>query len=143
MSCTKQPTLLGDSVACHPLYNLAMAEALKSNLTWRLGAVIFRGRRKVLAVGHNRDKTHPMSKYFNVYTGKECSWIHAEQSALISCRWYDTVTGSSILVARLLANDKPGMARPCGNCIRILKQYSIKKIFYTTGEQDEIKCEKI
>ena len=128
----------------HPLHDLAMSEAIKSTQMQRLGAVIFKGKRKILSVGRNFRRTHPLGKHFSPDTGKELSWIHAEVDAVIGCRWYENINGAYIFVARLKRDGTgAGMARPCLICQRILKEYGIKRMYYTTGEGNNYAMENL
>ena len=36
-----------------------------------------------------------------------------------------------------------GNARPCHNCLKMMKDIGIKKVFYSTGEGDKIVCEHV
>jgi len=82
-----------------------------------------------LSVGHNDgEKTHPESKidWFNV-------GHHAELSALTGIKHYD-LKNLEITVVRVLRKDGSlGNSRPCENCMRIIEEYGIKKIHYSTG----------
>jgi len=126
----------------HPLHNLAMSEALKSSCEFRLGAVVFKGRKHILAVGHNHRRTHPLAKCIRE-DESEANTTHAELDALIGCRWYDSVQGASIFVARLRADGSAGTARPCDQCQNILRETGIKRMYYTTGNGDEFAMEKL
>ena len=50
----------------------------------------------------------------------------------------------NLLVIRIDKNNKLQMAKPCSHCLETIKQLNIiKNIYYSTGNGDEIKCEKI
>jgi hypothetical protein len=50
----------------------------------------------------------------------------------------------NLLVIRIDKNNKLQMAKPCLQCLTTIKKMNIiKNIYYSTGNGDEIKCEKI
>jgi cytidine deaminase len=87
---------------------------------YKVGAILVNSG-KVISEGANSYKTHPK---MGVKT------LHAEIQALIGVRYKDLV-GSTVYVARLNKNHKLGMARPCETCRHILKEYGIKRCFFT------------
>lgn len=105
-------------------FNLAKKLSYKSDYhSHRLGAVIVRGG-EVIGVGFNKRKTHPMSHTrFNN--------IHAELSAVLSAGLED-LKGCAIYVYRETKQGQPAMARPCEHCMKLLKQLSISKVYYST-----------
>lgn len=105
-------------------FDLARKLSYKSDYhSHRLGAVIVKGG-DVIGVGFNKKKTHPMSKTrFNN--------IHAELSAVLNSG-LENLHGCSIYVYRETRQGQPAMARPCVDCMRMLQQLSIDKVFYTS-----------
>lgn len=105
-------------------FNIAKKLSYKSDYyAHRLGAVIVRGN-EIIGVGFNKKKTHPLSQTrFNN--------IHAELSAIINCGEED-LRGCSIYVYRETKHGTPAMARPCDQCMKLLKQVNISKICYST-----------
>lgn len=104
-------------------FNLAKKLSYKSDYhSHRLGAVVVRGN-EIIGVGFNKKKTHPLSETrFNN--------IHAELSAILSTG-LDDLNGCSVYVYRETRQGQPAMARPCEHCIKLLKQLSVSKIYYT------------
>ena len=94
----------------------------------KVGAVI--SNRKPIGVASNKDKTHP--RYADPYKTFHSS-IHAEIRAIINCG-KDNIRGSYIYVYRQHKNGTPAFARPCPNCLTILKEYGIRKVYFTTEE---------
>jgi deoxycytidylate deaminase len=89
-----------------------------------VGAAIV-DKRRPISVGANLLKTHP------VYAdGKRWFSIHAEMKALISAA--TDVEGCDIYVYRAKANGWPGMARPCDECLKVLAEAGIRRVYYTT-----------
>lgn len=104
-------------------FNLAKKLSQKSDYhSHRLGAVVVRGN-EIIGVGFNKRKTHPLSETrFNN--------IHAELSAVLNAGLED-LQGCSIFVYRETRQGQPAMARPCVHCLKLLKQLSVSKIYYT------------
>lgn len=105
-------------------FNLAKKLSYKSDYqSHRLGAVIVKGN-EIIGVGFNKKKTHPLSETrFNN--------IHAELSAVLNAG-IESLHNCSIYVYRETKQGQPAMARPCEHCMKMLKNLSISKVFYTT-----------
>lgn len=105
-------------------FEIAKRLSHKSNYdVHKLGAVITRGN-QVVGVGFNKKKTHPMSstRFKN---------IHAELCAVLNSG-EKNLSGCSIYVYRETKDGQPAMARPCPDCLRLLKKSNVSKIFYST-----------
>jgi len=48
-----------------------------------------------------------------------------------------------LLVMRVTKIGDIGNARPCHNCLKMMKDIGIKKVFYSTGENEKIVCEHV
>ena len=48
-----------------------------------------------------------------------------------------------LLVMRVTKMGEIGNARPCHNCLKMMKDIGIKKVFYSTGEDENIVCEHV
>ena len=59
--------------------------------------------------------------------------VHAEIAALKRCNRTDDAVA---YIARVNAKGKPGMSRPCPNCIKALKEAGIRKVVYTVNESE-------
>jgi pyrimidine deaminase RibD-like protein len=89
----------------------------------KLGAVITRGN-QIVGLGFNKKKTHPLSSTrFNN--------IHAELSAILNSG-IKNLSGCSIYVYRETKSGDLAMARPCVDCLKLLKKSNVAKIFYST-----------
>lgn len=90
----------------------------------RMGAVLFKGKSQ-LGYGFNiLNKTHPLHK-------KAITSIHAEINCLLKRRHYDDISDCSIVVYREDGNGEPALAKPCDNCQMVMKEYGIKKVYYS------------
>lgn len=92
----------------------------------KIGAVIV--KKRPIGFGFNKIKTHPV--FANPAKTYKVS-IHAEVASIIDCKNITDLHGSSIYVYRKLADGTPANARPCEECIKVLKKYGIKKMYYT------------
>lgn len=106
------------------IIELAIREAEKSAHNFRLGAVIYKGK-KIINSGFNQShKTHPISKH-------PFSTIHAEVDAIIGTR-REEMHGANIYVHRLLKNGNAGLAKPCRYCESLLGDIGIKRIYWSS-----------
>lgn len=98
----------------------------------KVGASVWKGKR-LLSVGWNNTKTHPLSN-------TRYKAHHAEFSALIGNHKIDLI-GATIMVTRLTPGQRLLMAKPCPECFKIIKAAGIARIYYTNEigeiERDE------
>jgi deoxycytidylate deaminase len=87
----------------------------------RVGAVIAK-RKRQLAHGWNRSKTHPKSTH-------PWRYLHAEMDAILRCN--ESLQGAEIFVARLGKVGDLRAARPCPACMDMIKQAGIVRVHYT------------
>lgn len=109
-------------------FRIAAREAMKSSFKrHRLGAVIVKGGR-ILSTGFNK---HGYNSVSSLPT------MHAEASAiskLLKQRRLHDLAGSEIYVSRFTKAGRVGMARPCPNCLVLIRSVGITKIHYTTDD---------
>lgn len=100
---------------------------------FKLGAVIYNGS-KFIAGGRNKNKTHPSAP------GE--GYLHAEFDGIVravrkvGARMDDRenpkpLKGCKIYVVRIGRDGKLRMAKPCNECMSIIKKVGIKEIYYT------------
>ena len=98
----------------------------------RHAAVIVKGSR-VLAVGRNRNKTHPVSVFYE--DGEEIpKTIHAELDAISRVKNKEQLKGATIYVARVGRGGHPGMSCPCEMCQELIGKYGLKRAVFTTDD---------
>ena len=103
---------------------LAYKAALKSTHRFRLGAVIFDKKKRVLSFGWNKaTKTHPRSS-------TPYKTIHAELCAVIGLS-REQLRNSNIYVYRIKKNGESGLAKPCSFCHNMLNEVGVKGIYYS------------
>jgi deoxycytidylate deaminase len=94
-------------------------------------------KNKVIAVGWNTSKEHPLQKEYNRQRDFNVDFcknsLHAEIYALIRCNYADVEwSKASIFIYRELASGIVAMARPCMACTKAIRDRGIKTVFYTT-----------
>jgi tRNA(Arg) A34 adenosine deaminase TadA len=96
----------------------------------------------IVAVGKNRNKTHPFQKKYAAH--HDAIFLHAETDAIyngIRIIGLEGVERCSLYVARAKwqNTDKelmiPGLARPCCGCQRAITTHNIRHVFYTLDDE--------
>jgi len=77
----------------------------------KAAAAIFK-RKRLLAVGYNKDKTHPLQGRFCKHP--DALFLHAEIDAILKCR--DISKAHRIFVSRHTRSGGFGSAKPCPIC---------------------------
>lgn len=106
--------------------------ATKSTARNTHGAVVVKGGR-VVGTGYNRNRNHPKI-VSPEHIKTDCS-IHAEESAIRDAG-YD-VKNAIIYVARVNKHGEDRDSRPCPRCSKMIKEYGIKRIIYTSEPRSE------
>lgn len=117
------------------LFKLAKNVSTHSDYKIKMGAVLVK-KSHPISVGFNK------IKYNRIFSHPEKMTIHAEMSAIQSSG-KENIKGSSMFIYRENRKGNLAMARPCENCMEKLRQYGIKKIYYTTNEFPFWEMEKI
>lgn len=107
---------------------IELAGALDQDVTHQLCALVV-SKNRVLSVGYNQPKTHPISKDTTMQQ------LHAEMHAMIRCADKD-LQNADVVVARTRPSGKPGLAKPCGICQGILTRFGVRRVFYTIDCED-------
>ena len=113
-----------------------------------IGAVIVK-KNRIISVGCNLLKTHPIQKKYDVYRGidEDCirHRLHAEMACILAAK--EDLSGATIYIYRENRNGELGMCRPCCACYQMIKDSGISRMVYTTtngiaeevvGDGDEI-----
>lgn len=77
-------------------------------------------------------KTHPLMKKHYPYFVQS---VHAEFSVLMKLNLHKeikSILGSKIYVYREDKNGNVKRAKPCKYCMKILKEYGVRKVYYST-----------
>jgi len=104
-----------------------------------IGATIVIGR-QLVSTGVNRWRTHTKQKRYSKYryinirdVETDAGRTHAEMDAIIKAGRTD-LTGSSIYVYREDLTGAIADSKPCGACMRAIKDRGIKHIYYTSRD---------
>lgn len=107
----------------------------------KLGAIaVYKG--SIIGTAWNSNKTSPLQAKYNVYRyAPDDSLLpknHAETALLQKIRWkfgnsiqWDRV---EIYIYREYKDGRLALSRPCDSCIHMLKEFGIRKVFYTTSD---------
>ena len=106
-------------------FRFAIEASRKSSMDTKVGACLVVG--KSTYKGHNQEKTHTVFANPNIHTRLS---LHAEIVCLLKAG--GTVDHGFIYIYREV-NGKPALAKPCDQCMPILKISGVKKIFYSTS----------
>ncbi len=110
---------------------LAIRTAFCSNSRFRLGAVLIK-KKRVISFGINdMRRSHPKQQKYS--TKKWAIGSHAELKCCIGVDLKD-LQKSTMYVARILKNGNPALAKPCQCCQSILREFGVRKVFYTITE---------
>lgn len=107
------------------LFKLTRSLSRHSTGRHKIGCIIL-DHGKPVSGGFNKPKTHPKWNYPNKLS------IHAEVSAILSSG-KNYMKNSVAIVYRERANGLPAMARPCKYCMRMLREFGVKKVIYSTN----------
>ena len=88
-------------------------------------AAIFQ-RNKILSIGQNSFKTHPLAKKF----GHKGSCQHSELNAIIKYGMEDC-SGLNMAVLRIDRRGKLNMSKPCYSCRKLIDHVLLRNIYYT------------
>jgi len=130
-------------------YSELVNEANKSPLEQQLAAGILKDKKLVSKICCNSNKTF--------CRGELCGSLHAEARVLLNHfnrslqfnksknKWclLQTRKKFNIIVIRISKSGTISNARPCYNCLNMMKDIGIKKVYYSTGNNDELICEHI
>lgn len=92
---------------------------------------------KVIGMGCNLSKTHPMQKYYNRF--RECDGeefdpkLHAEINCINSIKHMNIPFNKvKLYIYRPRISTPTGMCRPCPSCLSAIRDMNITNVFYTT-----------
>lgn len=112
----------------HRYFTTARIEANKSEYYQKVGAVLISGN-KILSKGYNQIRHCAVGKRFTTWENS----VHAERDC---CRKVNKnkLKGSYIFVYRELANGKPALAKPCNDCMNMIRTMGIKRVYYSKSK---------
>lgn len=105
--------------------------------SFRVGAVLFDNRGRVLAAKHNSYKTHPFLSSFTKWP-----FQHAESACLLA-HGLDYCSEASLLVVRYHLDSRTlSCAKPCEVCAKLINMAGIQKVYFSNWK-GEIECSKL
>lgn len=105
----------------------------------RMAAAIYQ-RNKLISVGVNTHKTHPMAKRYQKHQKTNC--LHAEVAAIKNAlRHTKKLAGMSLYVARAVFDSGRthaswANAKPCIGCQQAIRAHQISRVYYTIGPNE-------
>lgn len=112
---------------------LAVEQAELSTHKYKIGAVVFKGKR-IFGSGYNEVRT--CSRMPAKYRKHKFS-LHAEQKAVLNS--HDNLDDAEILVVRLSKTGKLLLAKPCIHCCYTLEHVKIKYVYYSNDDGEIIR----
>jgi len=118
------------------LFRLAKVSATHSSCDTRMGCVITKNGTPI-GWGFNQSKTHP---HFNHGMKRT---IHAEASAILSTGRKTCKNSVAFVYREHGQTHLPLMAKPCEDCMNLLKEFGVKKVYYTASEYPFFDVERL
>jgi deoxycytidylate deaminase len=109
--------------------DLAISQALKSAMTHRHGAVIFKSG-KIIGAGYNVPMT-------TKHKSRAVS-IHSEKDCMKGLRG-DQIYGANILAVRVTPTGSLSHGAPCKGCKKLMKRKGIERVFWF-DESGDMNC---
>jgi deoxycytidylate deaminase len=106
---------------------LAQAAHRDRDCYYQLCALVVK-RNRVISVGYNNPKTHPLAH-------TKMRQLHAEMDAIIGCTKAE-LDGAEIVVVRARRDGKVGMAKPCRACDDFIRRVGLRRVYYTVDSMD-------
>lgn len=101
----------------------------------KMAALIY-DRKKLISVGMNSRKSHPLAKQFQKHPEAICT--HAEIAAIVNAmRQGISVEGMSMYIARIGRLGYPLLAKPCIGCSRALISFGLKNVYWTENTHEQ------
>jgi deoxycytidylate deaminase len=107
--------------------DLATAAHRDKDCYYQLCALVVK-KRRVLSVGYNNPKTHPLAK-------TKMRQLHAEMDAIIRCT-PEQLDGAELIVVRARRDGTSGMAKPCSACQMMIRQLGLRRVYHTIDSHD-------
>lgn len=94
-----------------------------------------------VSIGTNQFKSHPFQAQFTKH--EEAIYLHAETDAIkngLKVLSLSDLSKCTLFVCRIKQDMSYGLARPCEGCMRAIANFYIRRVYYTTGESNQIQC---
>lgn len=123
-----QPNRISESI-----FNVLIKESRKADRvksSYHAAAIVHKGR--ILAIGLNRKKTHPLMARYNERPGQV--FLHAEVDAIVRTinRYGDEILKeSSLYVLRTTKGGVVAGSKPCSGCQSHIEHFGIPEVFWS------------
>lgn len=92
------------------------------------GAVLVKGG-NIISRGYNKPKRNI---FIDIHAYHDGCNIHSELDCILKARRKRNLKGCKMYVARMRKDTKkPAMSKPCQMCEKVLKEYGIKRVYFT------------
>jgi hypothetical protein len=81
--------------------------------------------------------------HYYIITVVICSLTNIKKSGIFYTTKLKKEKKVNIFVVRVTKSGITGNARPCQNCLQMMKDLNVNKVYYSTGIDDEIICESV
>lgn len=100
-------------------------------------AFIYKGK-KLLSVGVNSNKTHPLSK--KKFSSSQCAELNACLRLGLKRRHLPDFGDLTMIVVRLGGDGELAMSKPCPFCQDLMRQCGFKRVYFsdTSGELQQL-----
>ena len=121
------------------IIKLAIANAEQSTHLFRIGAVIFKGK-KIFSTGYNEVRT---CSGIPARYRKHWKSLHAEQKAVLNAK--RDVSNTEMLVIRLSKSGNLLLAKPCYHCTVTLDHVGVHTVYYsdTNGQIVKVRVQEL
>lgn len=121
------------------LIKLAKRIAWQSDHNHKHCCIIFKGG-NIISISANKNAFNSLALKISGKLMK--SSLHAELGAVLGLP-KETTHNSDALVIRINNSSKLMLSKPCINCQEVLRSMHIKRVFYSTGNGEELETIKL
>lgn len=141
-----------NNILLNKFYSRMKDEASKSPMQYQLCAAIMKNKKMI---GRPYCNTNTNTNQLN---NKLCGSIHAEANAILHFFGKEKTRGAfykkqimcprstkkyDIIVIRVNRTGQTASARPCCECLRLMQNIGIHRVYYTSQIDNELICEKV
>lgn len=96
--------------------------------SFRIGSILLHPKRGLITASTNSYKTHPFLTRYTKYPHQ-----HAETACILR-HGLDNCHGHDLVVARVDKKNRLTMSKPCSVCMAVIRDVSIRNVWYTDWE---------
>lgn len=95
---------------------------------YKLGAVLYDRKGRIINAKGNQRKTHPKLLRYSDHP-----FLHAESHCILA-HGLDNCEGLDLFVCRIGRSGSFRLAKPCDSCSRLIQDVGLRSVWYTTDE---------